>query len=58
MSDDTQVRQDAKEDRRAVELTPEEDAARIARLKASHGSHHAAGGCAEDMPKTAANDER
>lgn len=55
MSDE--VRQDQAKEHKGRELTPEEDALRVKQLKASHQSHHAAGGCAEDLPKPAAKDE-
>ncbi len=53
MINEKQVRQDEPKESEESKLTPEEDALRIENLKASHGSHHCAGGPAEDLPKPA-----
>ena len=55
MSDESQVRQDLNTKPKAPELSAEEDRARIENMKATHTSHHTAGGCAEDQPKSVEN---
>lgn len=52
------VRQDRPGAYQPVALTPEEDAERIKKLRASRGSHHTAGGCAEGQTKASSSYKR